>query len=125
MKLFTMAMLATIASAQTGENIHGDVYVDIGLKYGDATKVQIKVWLPKTSWVGLALGATGMATGTDMIQIDGANSAVFDKTSAGYMNPSTDSTDNLTGTFTSIDSSNTSVIIERALDTGDAADYVF
>ena len=77
------------------------------------------------TWVGLALGSTGMSQGTDMIQIDGGNRVVYDKTSSGYQNPSTDTTDNLSYTFT--ENSNGSLLtveITRALDTGDSNDYL-
>ena len=60
------------------------------------------------TWVGLSLGSTGMAPNTDMIQVDGANQVVYDKTSSGYQNPSSDSVDNLTATFT--ESSNGSIL---------------
>ena len=71
------------------------------------------------TWVGLGLGSTGMAANTDMIQIDGANRVVFDKVSSGYQFPSTDTTDNLTSTFTE-DGSLLTVVITRDLDTSDS-----
>ena len=77
------------------------------------------------TWVGLSLGSPDMAPGTDMIQVDGANQEVYDKTSSGYQNPASDSADNLTSTFT--ESSNGSILtveISRDLDTGDSSDYV-
>ena len=78
------------------------------------------------TWLGLALGSTGMASGTDMIQIDGANQVVYDKTSSGYQNPSTDSSsaDDLSATFTEVGGDLLTVVITRALDTGDSDDYV-
>ena len=82
------------------------------------------MWLPKASWVGLSLGSSGMATGTDMIQIDGTAKKAYDKVSSGYQYPSTDTSDDLTATFTDVDSANTYVLIERDLDTNDAQDYV-
>ena len=75
------------------------------------------------TWVGIGLGSTGMATGTDMIQVDGANQVVYDKVSSGYQFPSTDDTDNLTSTFTE-NGNLLTVVITRDLDTEDSDDYV-
>ena len=79
------------------------------------------------TWVGLSLGSTGMSSGTDMIQIDGENRVVYDKTSSGYQNPSNDQTDNLTDSYTFTENSSGSLLnveIRRPLDTGDSNDYL-
>ena len=79
------------------------------------------------TWVGLALGDTGMAPDTDMIQVDGANQIVYDKTSSGYQNPASDAEDNVISTSTFTESSFGNILtveISRDLDTGDSSDYV-
>ena len=81
----------------------------------------------KNTWVGLTLGTSGMAVGTDMIQIDGTGQVAFDMTSTGYKAPSLDTKNGLTGnvSFTPISGTNIlEVKIKRALDTGDTQDYV-
>ena len=126
-KLITLAILASAASAGTaksGENLTGDIWVDVQLKSTDITKAYIRVWLPKASWVGLSLGSSGMDAGTDMIQIDGTAKQAYDKVSLGYQYPKTDAIDSLTSKFTDKDSTNTYVLIERDLDTNDSQDYV-
>ena len=72
------------------------------------------------TWVGLVLGASDMTTGSDMIQIDGTNQVAYDKVSAGFQYPTTDTTDDLTATFSDLGAGIIGVKITRALDTGDA-----
>ena len=43
------------------------------LDENDQSKVKIDIVMSGSSWVGLGFGATGMAAGTDMLQIDGSS----------------------------------------------------
>ena len=70
--------------------------------------------------MGIVLGDSGMTTGADMIQVDGANQLVYDKISSGYQYPSSDTQQDLTATWTDIGNDVMEVVIERALDTGDS-----
>ena len=98
--------------------------VDINIDPEDDSNAIFILQLEKDSWVGLALGAAGMAPGTDIIQIDGANREVYDKVSAGYQYPTTDYINNLTATFTEVNESWLEVEIKRPLDTEDLQDFV-
>ena len=60
-----------MAQAQTGKNVYDDVWINIQLDEDDLTQAIFTIRMLKDTWVGLSLGATGMAAGTDMIQIDG------------------------------------------------------
>ena len=63
-------MLAAVAGATTHQ-VFGDYSVDLSLDRKDSSYAIITVTMMKGTWVGLALGSTGMASGTDMIAIDG------------------------------------------------------
>ena len=80
-------------------------WMEVDIDPEDYTSAIFKLQIENDSWVGLALGAAGMAPGTDLIQIDGANRIVYDKVSAGYQYPTTDYIDNLTYTFEEVNES--------------------
>ena len=106
------------------ENVYSHYNIDISFDPDDDTNAIFKVQLANDSWVGLALGDSGMTPGTDLIQIDGANQLVYDKVSSGYQYPTTDGTGHLTATFTDVGNNWFEVLIKRPLDTGDSQDYV-
>ena len=112
------------ASVRSKTVMASNYSIDIYLDPEDDTNAILKLQLENDSWVGLALGQAGMAPGTDMIQIDGANRVAYDKVSAGYQYPSSDTIDNLEATFTEINESWIEVLIKRPLDTEDSQDYV-
>lgn len=80
--------------------------------------------------MGLGLGDDHMTAGTDMIMCKATASGVGeceDMTAVGEMAPVKDTTQNTTAVFSVADAAakTTNVEIRRALDTGDAQDYVF
>ena len=83
------------------------------------SSVKVTIQMKKETWVGLALGDSGMAEGTDMWQIDGERLIAHDKISSGYAYPSTDGNQDLDYTFTDIGNNLLEVAIIRDLDTGD------
>merc|ERR1719469_1246705 len=121
---WTVMSLSAIVAQATKHNVFTGYDVDLAIDAKDSLYATITVTMKKGSWLGLVLGAKGMATNTDMIQIDGGAKKAYDKTSAGYQSPRTDSTDNLTTTFSETGEVITATI-KRKLDTGDAKDYVF
>jgi len=93
----------------------------------DVTSTLVTVTLigPSTSWLGLAFNATGMSdAGRDVILFDGTN--FTDRNFTGsFTAPATDATQNWTVTSNTVVSGVRTVIGTRALNTGDANDYVF
>ena len=86
-KSFGVALLALVSgvAAQAGmKKLYGDFYVSIKVDPADDKRAEIKLRMQKDTWMGLALGSSGMAVNTDMIQVDGTNKKVYDKTSSGY-----------------------------------------
>ena len=61
--------------------LYGDYQVELGLDPNDYSQFQMKVRMRENTWIGFSIGATGMTSGTDMIQIDGAGQDVFDMVS--------------------------------------------
>ena len=55
--------------------------MELGLDPNDFSQFQMKVRMRENTWIGFSIGATGMTSGTDMIQIDGAGQDVFDMVS--------------------------------------------
>ena len=80
----TCALVVSLAEAQEGTNVYDKNWVSLKLDPADPTKCVFKVRMLKNTWLGLGLGAKGMAADTDMIQIDGENQKVFDMTSVGF-----------------------------------------
>ncbi|NML68278.1 T9SS type A sorting domain-containing protein [Chryseobacterium sp. RP-3-3] len=93
----------------------------------DVTNTLVTVTLigPSTSWLGLAFNATGMSdAGSDVVLFDGTN--FTDRNFTGsFTAPTTDATQNWTVTSNTVASGVRTVIGTRALNTGDANDYVF
>ena len=133
-KLTALSLPLLAVNASTGTKVYGNNWIDVldGINWidvlldeNDSDTVIFRLVMEKDSWMGLSLGSTGMAPNTDMIQVDGANQVVYDKMSSGYQNPSSDSIDNLSATFTESGNGNLLFVeISRALDTGDSTDYV-
>ena len=118
--LASSALLNCLAFAQVGTEVHSGYWVNIALDSTDTEKAVITLRLSTSSWMGIVLGDSGMTTGADMIQVDGANQLVYDKISSGYQYPSSDTQQDLTATWTDIGNDVMEVVIERALDTGDS-----
>ena len=111
--------------ADNGTNVYGNVWIKAELDDSDSTQVKLTLRMESGTWLGLVLGSSGMASGSDMIQIDGTNEVAYDKVSAGYQYPSTDTTDDLTvAPFNNLGGGILEVTITRDLDTGDSQDYV-
>ena len=75
------------------------------------------------TWMGLVLGDSGMAPGSDMIQIkaNGIHSRVYDKFSQGYISPANDREKDIPATFRFFEGGYIRFTLRRALDTGDTA----
>ena len=82
----TILPLVSSAAKQT---MYEDFWVDVALSPDEEFAV-FTLRMTTSSWVGLILGDSETSVGADMIQIDGANKVVYDKISAGYQYPSTD-----------------------------------
>lgn len=89
------------------------------------TLVTVTLIGPSTSWLGLAFNATGMSdAGSDVVLFDGTN--FTDRNFTGsFTAPTTDATQNWTVISNTVTSGVRTVIGTRALNTGDANDYVF
>ena len=93
-------------------------------------EVEIYVDMPENSWLGFVLGASGMASGSDMIVIENGSgyTTVTDLTSEGYREPTPDVTNNIYDKAeTDVDSNSDGGVtytFKRRLDTYDSDDYV-
>ena len=129
--LATIAMAATFASAQefltpgTGIEVAGGYNVQANIDTS-TDMVTFEIFMKDNSWMGLVLGNSGMAPGSDMIQIkaNGVNSRVYDKFSQGYISPAIDGEKDLASTFRFFEGGFIRFTISRPLDTGDANDFL-
>ena len=81
----TIAALVTFAYLANAEvqTLHEGFTIDAYLDPVVAGGVMFEITMPKSSWVGIGLGAPDMTADTDMIQIDGGNQVVYDRYSIG------------------------------------------
>lgn len=94
--------------------------IDVG------TQVTLTLTGPSGRWFALGFNATSMTNGTDVVGVHSAGTlSAFDCKLTGFAAPVTDAQQNWTITSDVVSAGTRTIIATRALNTGDANDYVF
>ncbi|MFM9004510.1 MAG: LamG-like jellyroll fold domain-containing protein, partial [Flavobacteriales bacterium] len=94
--------------------------IDVG------TLVTLTLTGPSGRWFSLGFNATSMTNGTDVVGVHSAGTlSAFDCQLTGFSAPVTDAQQNWTITSDVVNAGTRTIIATRALNTGDANDYVF
>ncbi len=94
--------------------------IDIG------TQVTLTLTGPSGRWFALGFNASSMTNGTDVVGVHSATTlSAFDCKLTGFAAPVTDAQQNWTITSDVVSAGTRTIIATRALNTGDANDYIF
>lgn len=94
--------------------------IDVG------TQVTLTLTGPAGRWFALGFNASSMTSGTDVVGIHSAGTlSAFDCNLTGASAPSTDAQQNWTITSDAVNAGVRTIVATRALNTGDANDYIF
>lgn len=94
--------------------------IDVG------TQVTLTLTGPAGRWFALGFNASSMAGGTDVVGVHSSGIlSAFDCNLTGYAAPSTDAQQNWTISSDAVNAGVRTVVATRALNTGDANDYIF
>ena len=128
---FSLLLFGGTLFSQT--NSTGQVFLSFttGLEMGvqiDVTATEVTLYLggPVDRWLGIGFGVNSMTSGGDVVVFDGTN--LTDRTFGGIgVMPSLDSNQDWTVTLidTTTEAGRVGVVATRALNTGEANDYVF
>ena len=107
-------------------NLSSTIGLGMTAKIDVGTQVTLTLTGPSSRWFAVGFNANSMANGTDVVGVhsSGALSA-FDCNLTGYNAPITDAQQNWTITSDASSAGIRTIIATRALNTGDANDYVF
>lgn len=90
------------------------------------TQVTLTLTGPSGRWFALGFNASSMTNGTDVVGVHSAGTlSAFDCKLTGFSAPVTDAQQNWTITSDVVNAGTRTIIATRALNTGDANDYVF
>ena len=90
------------------------------------TQVTLTLTGPAGRWFALGFNASSMTNGTDVVGVHSAGTlSAFDCKLIGFAAPVTDAQQNWTITSDVVSAGNRTIIATRALNTGDANDYIF
>ena len=90
------------------------------------TQVTLTLTGPAGRWFALGFNASSMTNGTDVVGVHSASTlSAFDCKLTGFAAPVTDAQQNWTITSDVVSAGTRTIIATRALNTGDANDYVF
>ena len=96
-----LLVVGTVTAAgettKKGKELFPDFHFNMHLDPKDKDYVIFHTFQPKESYLGIVLGAGGMARGSDMVvfHADGNDSYCSDMTSQGYTKPAKDKTKNI------------------------------
>ncbi|HEX8561839.1 MAG TPA: T9SS type A sorting domain-containing protein [Flavobacterium sp.] len=132
MKNFTLLfalLLGVAASAQQYSTGTVPLFTTTGLEYSakidvEGSLVTLTLVGPPTRWLGLGFGQGGMQDGGDVVIFNGTTMSDRQFEGIGVI-PSVDATQNWTVTSNNISGGVRTVVATRALNTGEAGDYVF
>ncbi len=94
--------------------------IDVG------TQVTLTLTGPSGRWFALGFNASSMTNGTDVVGVHSATTlSAFDCKLTGFAAPVTDAQQNWTITSDVVSAGTRTIIATRALNTGDANDYIF
>ena len=131
---FTGLLLAGIVGADDasngdvtikGKELFPDFHFNMKLDPENDSNIIFHTYQPNDSYLGIVLGAGGMARGSDMVvfHANGKDSYCSDMTSQGYTKPANDKTKNLSCKHEYKDGE-VHFTVKRKLDTGDSNDFV-
>ena len=107
-------------SLSTTAGLAMSVKIDVG------TNVTLTLGGPADRWFAVGFNASSMAVGTDVVGVHSSGTLTnFDASLSGYAAPVTDAQQNWTISSNQVNAGVRTIIATRALNTGDAADYVF
>lgn len=94
--------------------------IDVG------TQVTLTLTGPAGRWFALGFNASSMTNGTDVVGVHSSGTlSAFDCSLTGFSAPSTDAQQNWTITSDAVNAGVRTIVATRALNTGDANDYIF
>ena len=98
----------------------------MSIKLDVGTNVTMTLTGPSDRWFAVGFNASSMAVGTDVVGVHSSGTLTnFDASLSGYAAPVTDAQQNWTISSNQVNAGVRTIIATRALNTGDAADYVF
>jgi hypothetical protein len=107
-------------------NLSSTIGLEMTVKIDVSNEVKITLTGPIGRWFSLGFNASSMASGTDVVSVHSAtNLNAFDCSLTGYNAPVVDASQNWTIISDLVSGSIRTVVATRALNTGDANDYVF
>lgn len=121
--LFAMIQVSFAQQKATAVTTIGGMTVKIVMDQG-TSKATITLTGPSTKWISIGLGTTSMSVNKDVITY---GTSLLDQhfTTSGHVAPTTDTTNNLTLVSNTVVGTTRTLVITRALSTGDAQDYAF
>ena len=107
-------------------NLSSTAGLSMSVKLDVNTNVTMTLTGPSGRWFALGFGASSMAAGTDVVGVHASGLLPnFDANLTGYNAPATDAQQNWTITSDQVTAGVRTIIATRALNTGDANDYIF
>jgi hypothetical protein len=117
---FAQTYTTGTVSLSTTAGLAMSVKIDVG------TNVTLTLGGPADRWFAVGFNASSMAVGTDVVGVHSSGTLTnFDASLSGYAAPVTDAQQNWTISSNQVNAGVRTIIATRALNTGDAADYVF
>ena len=106
-------------------NLSSTAGLAMSAKIDVTTQVTLTLTGPSGRWFALGFNASSMTNGTDVVGVHSATTlSAFDCKLTGFAAPVTDAQQNWTITSDVISAGTRTIIATRALNTGDANDYV-
>lgn len=117
---FAQTYTTGTVSLSTTAGLAMSVKIDVG------TNVTLTLGGPADRWFAVGFNASSMAVGTDVVGVHSSGTLTnFDASLSGYAAPVTDAQQNWTISSNQVNAGVRTIIATRAINTGDAADYVF
>jgi len=127
---FFLLFILPVSFAQTYTtgvvNLSSTAGLAMSAKIDVTTQVTLTLTGPAGRWFALGFNASSMTNGTDVVGVHSATTlSAFDCKLNGFAAPVTDAQQNWTITSDVVNAGTRTIIATRALNTGDANDYVF
>jgi hypothetical protein len=127
---FLLLFILPVSFAQTYTtgvvNLSSTAGLAMTAKIDVGTQVTLTLTGPSSRWFALGFNASSMTNGTDVVGVHSATTlSAFDCKLTGFSAPVTDAQQNWTITSDVVNAGIRTVIATRALNTGDANDYIF
>ncbi|MFM7006890.1 MAG: DOMON domain-containing protein [Flavobacteriales bacterium] len=126
--LLVLLLPSTYAQSYTTGvvNLSSTAGLAMTAKIDITTQVTLTLTGPSGRWFALGFNASSMTNGTDVVGVHSAGTlSAFDCKLTGFSAPVTDAQQNWTITSDVVNAGTRTIIATRALNTGDANDYVF